>query len=140
MRSAALPSADRSPFLGRNSAFRGTVGGRAAPPSRGGAERRRPGTGFPMKRTASSLLALLTTAPAFARGPEPARQGRGLLSSLWSSLLNALPSLDKGRGTFDPNGSPAPETDGRSTLDPNGSPAPESGPADATDGRAGMDP
>ncbi|HSK79939.1 MAG TPA: hypothetical protein VLQ45_26030 [Thermoanaerobaculia bacterium] len=104
-----------------------------------------------MKRTASSLLALLllaalTAAPAFARGPEPARQGRGLLSSLWSSLLNVLPSLDKGRGTFDPNGSPAPEsgpadaTDGRAGMDPNGSPAPESAPADATDGRASMDP
>ncbi|HSK80804.1 MAG TPA: hypothetical protein VLQ45_30405 [Thermoanaerobaculia bacterium] len=86
-----------------------------------------------MKRATSRLLLLLllaalTAGPAFARGPEPARsekQARGVLSLLWRSLAGLLPSLDKTRGTLDPDGTPAPETTGgetdtRSTIDPNG--------------------
>lgn len=86
-----------------------------------------------MKRATSRLLLLLllaalTAGPAFARGPEPARPGkeaRGVFSLLWRSLAGLLPSLDKTRGTLDPDGAPAPEppggeTDTRSTIDPNG--------------------
>ena len=90
-------------------------------------------------RLSAFLLAvLLAASPALAGGFTPTLRTSdfsSLAASLWQGLLD-LVSFDKGRGTIDPNGEPAPttepsgattttdgsETDGRSTIDPDGQP------------------
>jgi hypothetical protein len=104
---------------------------------------------------ASTLLVavVLSTAPVFAGGHEPARTVRevhGILASLWEALSGFLPALSKGRSTIDPNGAPTDgrgtidpngaTTDGRGTIDPDGATAAAAPSGGETDGRAGMDP
>ena len=90
-------------------------------------------------RASALLLAVvLSAAPAFARGPQPAPRWEvhNPLGSVWHALGGLLPGLIKGRSTIDPNGM---TTDGRGTIDPNGatSAAPAGG---ETDGRWTIDP
>ena len=85
---------------------------------------------------ASVLLsaALLSTAPAFAGGREPAQMAgeiRGVFSSLWQALSGLLPTFDAGRAGMDPDGAPTSDS---------GVTSPTSSSESETDGRAGMDP
>lgn len=79
-------------------------------------------------RTTILLLILaLAAMPAMAAGKAPARQqAPSVVARLWQALDSLVPWIAKGRGSMDPNGSPAPtaptgsDPDGRGGMDPNG--------------------
>jgi hypothetical protein len=75
--------------------------------------------------------------PAMAAGKAPARlQASSVVTRLWQALGSLVPWIAKGRGSMDPDGSPASAAptgstpDGRGGMDPDGTP----------DGRGSMDP
>ncbi|MFY9825414.1 MAG: hypothetical protein WAM82_28825 [Thermoanaerobaculia bacterium] len=79
------------------------------------------------------LILALAATPALAAGKAPARQDApSLVTRLWQALGSLVPWIAKGRGSMDPDGSPATTApsgstpDGRGGLDP--------------DGRGGLDP
>jgi|GEM_PF-2908401 len=79
------------------------------------------------------LILALAAMPAMA----PARQQTpSVVARLWQALDSLVPWIVKGRGSMDPDGSPAPTAptgstpDGRGGMDPDGTP----------DGRGSMDP
>jgi hypothetical protein len=76
------------------------------------------------------LLVALTASPAIAAGKASAKpQAPALVTWLWQALDRFVPGfISKGRGTIDPDGSPAPTPGATSTTE---------GPSD---GRGGMDP
>src|SRR4051812_26392390 len=90
-------------------------------------------------RASALLLAVvLSAAPAFARGHQPASPSavQGLFGSLWHALEGLFPALTKGRAGMDPDGA---LTKGRGTIDPDG--VTSTAPAGSeTDGRGTIDP
>lgn len=79
-------------------------------------------------RTTILLLILaLAAMPAMAAGKAPARQhAPRVVTRLWQALGSLFPWTAKGRGSMDPDGSPAltaptgNTTDGRGGMDPDG--------------------
>ena len=73
------------------------------------------------------LILALMAMPAMAAGKAPARQqAPSTVARLWQALGSLVPWISKGRGSMDPDGSPAPtaptgsDPDGRGSMDPNG--------------------
>lgn len=75
------------------------------------------------------LLLALMASPALAAGKAPAKpKAPALVTWLWQAIDRLVPGLAKGRGSMDPNGSPAStpdsaptaDSDGRGSMDPDG--------------------
>jgi hypothetical protein len=75
------------------------------------------------------LLAALSVSPAMAAGRRTSekKESPGVVSLLWRALGKLIPTLEKSRGSMDPDGSPAPaastsgnDSDSRGSMDPNG--------------------
>lgn len=76
------------------------------------------------------LLAVLMVSPAMAAGRKTSekRDAPGVISLLWRALGKLVPTLEKSRGSMDPDGSPAPTSattsgndgDSRGSMDPDG--------------------
>ena len=76
------------------------------------------------------LLTVLLVSPAMAarRKMSDRRDALGVISLLWRALGKLVPTLEKSRGSMDPDGTPAPvstttpgnDGDSRGSMDPNG--------------------
>jgi hypothetical protein len=84
------------------------------------------------------LAVVLVASPAMAAGgslridKEP-----GVFAALWEFLGSLVPTIEKARGSMDPNGSPT--TEARGSMDPDGQPA-SSTAEDDGDAHGTMDP
>ena len=75
------------------------------------------------------LLAVLLVSPAMAAGRKTSeKRESSVISLLWRALGKFVPTLEKSRGSMDPDGSPAPAStttpgndgDSRGSMDPDG--------------------